>query len=157
FGWYLSRMGALALFFVGLALLLPFVLHDGGPSWSLGPVEMSWYGLYVAVCLCLKALAIVSIVLVVLTTAPLSATLKAAHALYVPGLLVQMVMLTHRYIFVLGAELSRLRIALRVRGYRNRVSRHSYHTIGHVAGTLLVRGYERSERVAQAMRCRGFD
>jgi cobalt/nickel transport system permease protein len=29
--------------------------------------------------------------------------------------------------------------------------------MGHVTGTLLVRGYERGERVAQAMRCRGFD
>jgi cobalt/nickel transport system permease protein len=65
--------------------------------------------------------------------------------------------LTHRYIFVLGAELSRLRTALRVRGFRNRASRHSYRTVGHVAGTLLVRGYERAERVGQAMRCRGFD
>jgi cobalt/nickel transport system permease protein len=58
---------------------------------------------------------------------------------------------------VLADELRRLRIALRVRGYRNRASRHSYRTAGHVAGTLLVRGYERAERVGQAMRCRGFD
>ena len=41
--------------------------------------------------------------------------------------------------------------------FRSRASLHSYHTVGHVAGTLLVRGYERAERVAQAMRCRGFD
>jgi len=66
-------------------------------------------------------------------------------------------MLTYRYIFVLATELARLRIALRVRGYRNRASRHSYRTVGHVGGTLLVRGYERAERVGQAMRCRGFD
>jgi cobalt/nickel transport system permease protein len=65
--------------------------------------------------------------------------------------------LTYRYVFVLAEELRRLRIALRVRGYRNRPTRHSYRTMGHVAGTLLVRGYERAERVGQAMRCRGFD
>jgi cobalt/nickel transport system permease protein len=39
----------------------------------------------------------------------------------------------------------------------NRPSRHCYRTLGHVAGTLLVRGHERAERVGQAMRCRGFD
>ena len=55
------------------------------------------------------------------------------------------------------AGLARLRVALRVRGYRNRATRHSYRTIGHVAGTLLVRSHERGERVSQAMRCRGFD
>jgi len=94
---------------------------------------------------------------VLLATAPLDATLKAAHTLRVPGLLVQLGLLTYRYVFVLGSELNRLRIALRVRGYRNRATRHSYRTIGHVAGTLLVRSVEQAERVGQAMRCRGFD
>jgi cobalt/nickel transport system permease protein len=93
---------------------------------------------------------------VVLATAPLPETLKAAQALRIPSLLVQVAALTYRYIFVLGAELRRLRIALRVRGYRNRLTPHSYRTAGHVAGTLLVRGYEQAERVGQASRCRGF-
>ena len=44
-----------------------------------------------------------------------------------------------------------------MRGFRNRADLHSYRTIGQVAGTLLVRSQERSERVGQAMRCRGFD
>src|SRR5262249_325713 len=65
--------------------------------------------------------------------------------------------LTYRYLFLLADELGRLRTALRVRGYRNRPNLHSYRTVGHVAGTLLVRSYERAERVGQAMRCRGFD
>ena len=73
-----------------------------------------------------------------------------------PGLIIQLILLAYRYAFVLSAELARLRVALRARGYRNRASRHSYRTIGHAAGTLLVRGYERAERVGQAMRCRGF-
>ncbi len=44
-----------------------------------------------------------------------------------------------------------------MRGFRNRSNLHSYRTIGQVAGTLLVRSHERSERVGHAMRCRGFD
>jgi cobalt/nickel transport system permease protein len=155
--WYLSRLGALMLFLLAFLALVPFIVHGDGPDLNLGSLRISWYGLRLAVLLCLKALALVTLVLIGLTTASLSANLKAAHALHVPGLLVQLVMLTHRYIFVLGAELSRLRTALRVRGFRNRASRHCYRTVGHVAGTLLVRGSERAERVAQAMRCRGFD
>jgi cobalt/nickel transport system permease protein len=155
--WYLSRLGALALFLALFVVLLPFLLHGGGPSWELCSVRVCWYGLRVALVLCLKALAVVTLVLVLLATAPLGATLKAAHALHVPGLFVQLVMLTYRYLFVLAGELARLRVALRVRGYRNRANRHSYRTVGHVAGTLLVRGYERAERVGQALRCRGFD
>jgi cobalt/nickel transport system permease protein len=48
-------------------------------------------------------------------------------------------------------------VAVRVRGFRNRAARHAYATAGRVAGTLLVRGHERAERVHQAMLCRGFD
>jgi cobalt/nickel transport system permease protein len=105
----------------------------------------------------LKTLTLVLLMLVLLATAPLPDTFKAAQMLRVPGLLVQLAVLTYRYIFVLGSELNRIRVALRVRGYRNRMSLHSYRTAGHVAGALLVRGYERAERVGQAMRCRGFD
>lgn len=155
--WYLPRLAALASLLILFVAFVPFFVHDGGPSLRLGPLLVSFYALHVAILLCLKALALVTLVLVGLTTAPLDATFKAAHALRVPGLLVQVAMLTHRYIFLLDAELSRLRTALRVRGFRNRASRHSYRTVGHVAGTLLVRGYERAERVGQAMRCRGFD
>jgi cobalt/nickel transport system permease protein len=153
--WCLTRLGAVAVFLLLFVILLPFLLREGR-AWDLGPIRLP-YGLVVALLLCLKALAVVTLTLVLLATTPLHVTLQAAHALWVPGLLVQLAMLTFRYIYVLSAELARLRIALRVRGYRNRANRHSYRTVGHVAGTLLVRGYERAERVGQAMRCRGFD
>jgi cobalt/nickel transport system permease protein len=105
----------------------------------------------------LKTLAVVTLLLVLLSTAPIYDTLKAARSLHVPGVLVQLVLLTVRYIFLLADEFVRLRTALRVRGYRNRADLHSWRTVGQVAGTLLVRGQERGERVSQAMRCRGFD
>jgi cobalt/nickel transport system permease protein len=155
--WLLTRVAAVGLFLVVLAVWLPFTLNGPGSVWHLGPVRLSEYGLRMAALLCAKALAIVLLVVVLLTTAPLDATLKAAHALRAPALLVQLLALTYRYLFVLAGELARLRIALRVRGYKNRANRHSYQTVGHVAGTLLVRSYERAERVAHAMRCRGFD
>jgi cobalt/nickel transport system permease protein len=156
-GWYLSQLGAAMGFVALFAGPLPFLLQGPGGLWTWGPLSVSEYGVVVALRLCFKVATVATFVLVLLATARLEATLRALHALRVPGLLVQLVLLTYRYVFVLMDELGRLRVAVRVRGYRNRVSRHSYRTIGHVAGTLLVRGYERSERVGQAMRCRGFD
>ena len=154
--WYLTRVGALALALALFVLPLPFWLRNRR-AWSLGPVTLSQHGCMVALALAAKAVAIVSLALILLVSGPLDATLKAARALGMPGLLVQVTLLTYRYLFLLGDELARLRIALRVRGFRNRADRHSYRTIGHVAGTLLVRGAERADRVSQAMRCRGFD
>ncbi len=154
--WLLTRLGAALLFFIPFVLSLPFLLRSRETALSIGPWDIP-YGLGVAMLLCLKALAIVVLMLVILATAPLDATLKAAHALRFPGVLVHLGLMTYRYLFVLASELRRLRVALRVRGYRNRATRHSYRTAGHVAGTLLVRSVERAERVSQAMRCRGFD
>jgi cobalt/nickel transport system permease protein len=154
--WYLARVGAVAAFLFWFVLILPFVIPDTNPGLDIGGLHVP-YGLKVAILLCLKALAIITLVLVHLGTTPLPATLKAAHALRVPGLVIQIAMLAYRYIFVVAGEVVRLRIALRVRGFRSRANRHSYRTLGQVSGTLLVKGYERAESVAQAMRCRGFD
>jgi cobalt/nickel transport system permease protein len=133
------------------------LLEDDGPVGRWGPVHMSAYGAKVALLVGVKGVTLVTLALVVLAAGPLEATLKAAHALRLPGVAIQLGLLTYRYVFLLADELRRLRVALRVRGYRNRPNRHSYRTLGHVAGTLLVRGHERAERVAAAMRCRGFD
>lgn len=142
--WYLLRLGLVLLLLSPFVLTLPFVLSG-------------WAGVSLGLVLAAKAASLVTLALVVLTSAPLHDTFKAAHALRVPGVLVQLFALTYRYVFLVGEELNRLRIAVRARGYRNRPTRHSYRTIGHLTGTLLVRGHERGERVGQAMRCRGFD
>lgn len=155
--WCLARVGAAVLFVAVFALPLVFFHQGAGAVWAIGPASFSAAGVETALVLTCKAAALVLLALVLLATAPLDATLKAAHALHAPGLLVQLTLLSYRYLFLLADELGRLRIALRVRGYRNRVGAHSYRTIGAVTGALLVRGWERAERVGQAMRCRGFD
>jgi cobalt/nickel transport system permease protein len=155
--WYLQRLGSLGLFLVVFTLPLPFLLVGEGVLFSLGPLAFSLGGARVALLLAAKAVALVNLFLVLLVSAPLDDTLKAAHAIHVPGVLVQLGLLSYRYLFLLRDELLRIRIAMRVRGFRNHPNAHSYRTFGHVAGTLLVRGHERAERVEEAMRCRGFD
>jgi cobalt/nickel transport system permease protein len=154
--WYLGRLGVLAGLLALFALPLPFLV-GGEPGWAWGPLRVSLPGAVLAGLLVCKAAALGTLMLVLLATAPLDVTLKAAHALRLPGLLVQLGQLSYRYLFLLADEFARLRVALRVRGYRNRANWHSYRTVGAVAGILLVRGYERAERVGQAMRCRAFD
>lgn len=156
FRWLCGRLGMLLPFLLLLCLPLPLLVRDDGPAWEWAGMRFSWHGLIVAVVILCKAATMFLLVLFVLATTPLPLAFKAAHTLYVPGTLVHLAQLSHRYVFVLADELARMRTALRVRGFRNRPDRHSYRTIGHVAGTLLVRGHERAERVAQAMRCRGF-
>lgn len=142
--WLLARLAAAAIVLAAFTLPLPL----------LAPSEGAWR---LAAGFLLKGLALFTLGCVLLVTAPIEAHLKAARALLVPGLLVHLALLTYRYLFVLGDELARLRVALRARGFRNRPNAHSYRTVAAAAGTLLVRGHDRAERVAAAMRCRGFD
>jgi cobalt/nickel transport system permease protein len=156
-GWFGVRLGTALLLPLFLVVWLPLAPQPGHTVHDLGDITLSITGLVRAVTLLAKAAGVVSLMLVLVATAPLQDTFKAAQSLRVPGWLVQLTLLSYRYVFLLAEEFGRLRTALRVRGYRNRAGVHSYRTIGQVAGTLLVRGQERSERVAHAMRCRGFD
>lgn len=155
--WFGVRLGTALLVPAFLVVWLPLIPRPGDEPVYFYGVALSITGMLYAVVLLMRAACIVSLVLVMLATAPLQDTFKAAQALRIPSWLVQIALLSYRYVFVLAEEFVRLRTALRVRGYRNRAGLHGYRTIGQVAGTLLVRGHERSERVAQAMRCRGFD
>jgi cobalt/nickel transport system permease protein len=155
--WYLGRLGLAMSLFVLFMVWLPFVVQPDDVTWDIGAVTLSQTGTLRLVTLTAKLGGMISLMLVLLATAPLHDTFKAAQSLRIPRVLIHLVTLTYRYVFLLVDEFARLRIALRVRGFRNQVNAHSYRTIGQVAGTLLVRSHERSDRVAQAMRCRGFD
>jgi cobalt/nickel transport system permease protein len=113
-------------------------------------------GLMLATVITLKANA------VVLSVAALVGTMDAVtlgHALahfHVPQKLTQLLLFMVRYFDVLGREYSRLRAAIRVRCFRPAMNGHSYRTFGYLVGMLLVRSFDRSERVLAAMKCRGF-
>jgi cobalt/nickel transport system permease protein len=155
--WYLRRLAYALLMFALFLAWLPFVVQVGDETLDVGFLAISLTGLARLIVLTAKIASMISLMLVLLATTPLPNIFKAARALWMPRLLVFLMLLTYRYVFLLVDEFARLRVALRVRGFRNRADLHSYRTIGQVAGTLLVRSHERSERVGQAMRCRGFD
>ena len=63
---------------------------------------------------------------------------------------------TARYVHVIAQEWRTLLVAARLRGFRPRTSMHTYRTLASLLGLLLVRSYERSLRVREAMLLRGF-
>lgn len=155
--WYRAQVGLLLAALVPFLVVVPFTVDRGDRLWEWHFVHVTDAGLVAAGTLAMKTVALVTLALTLLASAPLHVSLAAAGRLGVPRLLVHLMLLTYRYVFLLLDELNRLRIALRVRGFRNAMTGHAYRTVGQVTGTLLVRGTERAERVAQAMCCRGFD
>ncbi|MBN9117969.1 MAG: cobalt ECF transporter T component CbiQ [Planctomycetes bacterium] len=153
--WVCGRLILFAVAALPFLLVLPFTLD--GDGWDVGPFRISERGVAAGVAVFCRGLAVGCFALLLLGTAPLHHTLAAAHKLKLPGLLVQLTLLAYRYTFLLADEMKRQRIAMRTRGFRVRASRHGYRALGHATGAVLVRGADRADNVAAAMRCRGFD
>ncbi|MBA7550739.1 hypothetical protein ES705_43262 [subsurface metagenome] len=49
-----------------------------------------------------------------------------------------------------------MRNAMKIRGFKPKTNIHTYRTFAYLAGMLLIRSYDRSERIYRAMICRGF-
>lgn len=136
-----ERMGLLILAVVPFLIVLPLLVDRG------------WLQ---AAMIAFRCLTIGLIALFILSTTRLDRILAALRSLGAPGVIVQIAQLSYRYSQVLFGEARRLRVALAVRAFRLRTNRHTYRTMGHVAGALIVSGGERAERVASAMKSRGF-
>ena len=151
----LKRLAALNVFVLLVALLLPISV-PGEAAFQLGPVTFSRAGLQQAGLIALRANAIVLATLALLGTMELVTLGHALHHLKLPDKLIHLMLLCVRYVDVLGREYHRLVTALKVRGFRPRPNRHTLRTFGYLVGMLLVRSFDRSDRILAAMKCRGF-
>src|SRR5690606_18340529 len=94
-----DRTGLVALAVLPVVLVVPLGAEPGEATWAVGPVHVSQPGLLAAVAVAFRALAIGTLGLILVRTAPLPQTLAAAHSLYIPGVLVQIAQLAYRYAF----------------------------------------------------------
>ncbi len=151
----LKRLVPLNLFMLLLVVLLPWTA-DGPPLVRVGPFSYSADGLLLAVAIALKGNAIV-LALMALVGSIQATTLGHALAhLHLPDKLIHLLLFTVRYIHVLKREYLRLSDAMKVRAFRPRMNLHTYRSYGYLVGMLLVRSFDRSERIVAAMKCRGF-
>jgi cobalt/nickel transport system permease protein len=77
-------------------------------------------------------------------------------ALHVPRKLSFLFLFTYRYLHVIAEEYGRIVTAARLRGFVPATDRRTYRTYAAILAMVLVRSYDRSIRVYQAMLLRGF-
>ncbi len=149
------RLAAANIFIVALWLILPFTVA-GTTAAHVGPLAATHEGIALAAVITLKCNAILMVCMALLATMPLVQLGHALVHMHVPTKLVRVLLLCLRYFRVLEGEYSRLRLAMKVRGFRPRTNRHTYRTLAWLVGMLLVRSLDRAERVYAAMKCRGY-
>ena len=135
---------------------LPFTT-PGRPIFALAGFEASFEGLEHGLAIALKANAVTLMALALLGGAELPEIGHALRRLGAPAKLTHLLLMTVRYIEVLGREYRRLRAAMTVRGFRMGFNLHSWRSLGHLFGMLFARSFDRAARIGAAMRCRGFN
>ncbi len=151
--WILPRMLIEAPFLV-LAVMLPFA--EGGQRIDVAGLQLSVSGLYAAWGIVVKGTLGVAAALTVAATTSASELPAALSRLGVPAVLTSVLVLMIRYVDLLTAEASRMRMARISRGDSPRAL-HQAAAIAKGVGLLFLRSYERGERVYVAMLSRGFD
>lgn len=149
--------GFLAMFLIVMPLTA--VVHPGDTLIVFGNLS-SWSvnlrGLLLALVIIGKAWTVALLMEPLLATAPLSATLEGLSRLGAPRRVGELLLLTHRYIHVFFAELARLRNGMEARAFQPGLRIDSLRDYGNFVGMLLVRSFERTHRVYDAMRARGY-
>ena len=147
----LRRLRYPSLFLLVIVLLLPFVSGQTIIS-SIGPLDIRMEGLISVVLIAIRFLSILTIGLVIFSTAPFFTTLKAMRALGFPSILTDIALLAFRYVYETGDDLRKMQASMKLRGFRNKIfSIRVLGTLAWLGGSILVRSYERSECVYKAM------
>jgi cobalt/nickel transport system permease protein len=151
-----KRLTVVNGFVLMLWLILP-VSYPGHPIYHLGPFTITSEGIRTSALITVKSNLIVLTVIGLLSTSPVFDLVYALQSLRLPNKLVQLFFFSYRYIPVIYSEYERLHNAMKLRGFRAGTNLHTYRSYAYLVGMLLLRSYERSQRVYQAMLLRGFD
>ena len=150
-----ARLVLVNVFIGFLWLFLPFST-PGNTVFTLGPLEATREGVLLAWLITLKSNAVVSAFLALAATIPMQSMGRALQQFRVPEKLCHLLLFTHRYVHVIRSEYDKMSRAARLRGFKPGTNTHTYRTYAHLVGMLLVRSWDRAERVHKAMLCRGF-
>ncbi len=138
-----------------LWLFIPFSF-EGEPAFTLGPLTATKQGIEYAAILTLRSNIIVLAFICLVFTTSIFTLGRAMRKLWIPDKMVQLFFFTYRYLHVIYLEYQRMVNALKIRGFQPKNNIHTYRTYAYLVGMLLVRSYDRSENIKNAMLCRGF-
>ncbi len=152
----IRRLRYPSLFVLGLVVMLPFV---SGQTiiWQIGPLAVKQEGCLAMLLITGRFVAIMTLCLVMFSTNSMLTTVKALQWGGMSPVMVDMILLSYRYLFELDKQLKTMATALRLRGFKSRqINQRNLSIFAALAGTLFVRSYEQSEQVYKAMRLRGY-
>jgi len=141
-------------------IVSPFILFLGilNPIFERTPVNIGGIvisaGYITFISLIIKSFLTVFASLLLVCTAGMDNIAASLRIMHVPKIIVMVILLTYRYIFILTEETARIVRAYHLRAPGQKGIKSS--SWGSLAGQLLLRTFDRAEKVYESMSLRGF-
>lgn len=151
-----SRFRAPMILLLSVSIFL-ILFSQGETFFKIGPFALKTTGILLAFNTILRVLSIITIGVIMVQTTSLAGLSGKLKKIMIPKMLVDMGILTGRYIMVIGDDFSKMRNARKLRGYvtGKSISKRLQIIVPTVA-TLLIRGFQQSEMAFNAMHLRGY-
>ena len=146
---YLRRWFALVIF---IALMWATL------SWQIGEngIELNFQGIELAEKLSLRTHLLLISLWLFLWNINDAVLVQAIGKLPLPEKLIQLFVLTVRYIALLGELRQKMDIAMRARGFRPGLNRRTLYVTAQSVALLLIHALLKAETAQMALKCRGF-
>ncbi len=152
----IKRLRYPSWFILAVVILLPFI-SGSTPVLQLGWLTIKEEGFWQSVLISVRFFCILTLSIVLFGTAPFLSSIKAMRSLGIPRVIVDMTLLSYRYLEELGEMLTTMQQAMRLRGFKTKgLNRRALSVFAQLTGSILVRSYDRSLRIYQAMILRGY-
>ena len=143
--------------FIGFLWLTLPLTYGGDMLMSLGPLALSGDGIRLAALITLKSNAILLLFIALVATSTVPELGHGLEALRMPPKLCFLMLFSYRHLFVISSEYHRLARAAEIRCFKPGTSLHTYRTYAHLFAMTLVKSWNRSQRIQEAMLLRGFN
>ena len=152
----ISRLRYPGYFILAVVCLLPFVAGNT-IIWQWGWLSLKLEGCQETLLIVVRFFCILTVSLVLFGTSTILNSIKSLRDLGLPQVILDMTLLTYRYLEELGEMLKTMQRAMKLRGFNPHIFNcRQLEMLTHLIGSLIVRSYERSTRIYQAMILRGY-
>ena len=146
---YLKRWFALVIFIVLMWATLSWKIGENG-------IELNFQGIELAEKLSLRTHLLLISLWLFLWNINDTVLVQAIGKLPLPEKLIQLFVLTVRYIALLGELRQKMDIAMRARGFRPGLNRRTLYVTAQSVALLLIHALLKAETAQMALKCRGF-
>lgn len=151
----IKRLLVVNSFLLLLWIILP-LSYPSEPWLTIGSWSVSEEGVLMAALITLKSNAIVLTMIALLGSSSVFSLAHALTHLGVPEKIALLFFFSFRYVHVIYSEFQTLSRAMKIRSFQPGMNLHTYKSYAYLIGMLLVKSFDRSNRIMAAMKCRGF-